>query len=68
MKAIIKRFAVRLKQLREERELTQEKLAKRSGVSHGYLARLEIGMHDPSLSMLAKLAKALKVTVGELVA
>ena len=67
MKAIIKRFAVRLKQLREERELTQEKLAKRSGVSHGYLARLEIGMHDPSLSMLAKLAKALKVSVAELV-
>jgi len=56
-----------LKRLREERGLTQEQLAKRSGVSHGYLARLEIGMHDPSLSTLARLAKALKVTVGELV-
>lgn len=66
MKSIIKRLSVRLKRLREERELTQEKLAKRSGVSHGYLARLEIGMHDPSLSTLAKLAKALKVSVAEL--
>ena len=67
MKPIIKRLVMRLKRLREERGLTQELLAKRSGVSHGYLARLEIGMHDPSLSTLAKLAKALKVTVGELV-
>ena len=66
MKAIIKKLAMRLKRLRDERGLTQEQLAKRSGVSHGYLARLEIGMHDPSLSTLAKLAKALKVTVDEL--
>jgi transcriptional regulator with XRE-family HTH domain len=67
MKSAARRLAMRLKQLREERALTQERLAKRSGVSHGYLARLEIGMHDPSLSTLAKLAKALKVTVAELV-
>lgn len=66
MKATIKRLSMRLKRLCEERGLTQEKLAKRSGMSHGYLAHLEIGMHDPSLSTLAKLAKALKVTVGEL--
>jgi len=58
---------VYLKRLREQRGLTQEQLAKRAGVSHGYIARLEIGMHDPSLSTLSKLAKALKVSVAELV-
>jgi transcriptional regulator with XRE-family HTH domain len=67
MNSTAKRLAMRLKRLREERGLTQDRLAKRSGVSHGYLARLEIGMHDPSLSTLKKLAKALKVTVAELV-
>jgi transcriptional regulator with XRE-family HTH domain len=67
MRAITKRLTMRLKRLREERGLTQERLAKQAGVSHGYLARLEIGMHDPSLSTLAKLAKALKVTVSDLV-
>ena len=67
MKTLKKRLAMRLKRLREERGLTQDRLAKRSGVSHGYLERLEIGMHDPSLSTLKKLAKALKVTVAELV-
>jgi transcriptional regulator with XRE-family HTH domain len=67
MNSTAKRLAARLKRLREERGLTQERLAKRSGVSHGYLARLEIGMHDPSLSTVEKLAKALKVTLAELV-
>ncbi len=31
-----------------------------------YAARLETGRHDPPMSTLAKLAKALKVTVAEL--
>jgi transcriptional regulator with XRE-family HTH domain len=66
MKAITKRLAMRVKRLRKARKLTQEALAKRSGVSHGYLARLEIGMHDPSLTTLAKLAKALKVKLADL--
>ncbi len=58
---------MQIKQLREQRGLTQERLAKKAGLSLGYLARLEIGMHDPSLSTMVKLAKALKVTVAELV-
>jgi transcriptional regulator with XRE-family HTH domain len=66
MKTLTKTLAMRLKRLRGARSLTQEQLAKRSGVSHGYLARLEVGMHDPSLSALAKLAKALGVPVTTL--
>ncbi len=67
MPPIGKRLAMRLKQLRKQRGLTQAQLAKKMGLSHGYLARLEIGMHDPPLSTLAKLAKALRVSVSELV-
>jgi len=33
-----------------------------------YIGRLETGRHDPQLSTLTKLAKALKVRVGELIA
>jgi len=62
-----KRFAMRLKQLREARGLTQEALAKKAGISRAYLARLEIGMHDPHLSRLRALAKALGVKVAALV-
>jgi transcriptional regulator with XRE-family HTH domain len=60
------RFAVRLKKLREARALTQEALAKRAGISRAYLARLEMGRHDPPLSRLRKLAKALGVPAAEL--
>ena len=66
MPPIGKRLAMRLKQLRERRGLIQKQLAKKAGLSHGYLARLEIGMHDPPLSTLVKLAKALGVKVTEL--
>lgn len=58
---------MKLKKLREERGLTQEELAKKAGISRAYLARLEIGMHDPHLSRLRQLAKALRVKVSDLV-
>ena len=61
-----RRFTVRLKALRIKRGMTQEALAKKAGISRGYLLRLEAGRQDPSLSTLTSLAKALKVKVGEL--
>jgi len=61
-----KRFIVRLKQFRAVRGMTQEALAKKAGISRVYIARLETGKQDPTLSTLVKLAKALKVKVGEL--
>ena len=67
MPTIHRRFATKLKQHRKARDLTQTRLAAKVGLSLGYIARLEIGMHDPPLSTLAKLAKALKVSVAELV-
>ena len=62
-----KRVAMRLKQLRAARKMTQAVLADKTKLSLGYVARLEQGRHDPPLSTLEKLAKALKVTVAELV-
>jgi transcriptional regulator with XRE-family HTH domain len=47
--------------------MTQETLARKIGVTRGYLSRLEMGRHNPPLSRLRKLAKALKVSVAELV-
>ena len=56
----------RLKELKEEQGWTQHMLATKAAISRGYLARLEIGRHDPHLSMLARLAKALRVRVVDL--
>jgi len=61
------RFAVRLRQLRKSKGITQAELAKKAGVSRAYLSRLEMGQHDPPLSRLRKLAKALRVSLARLV-
>lgn len=61
------RFAKRLKELRAQQGLTQAALAERAGVTLSYIGRLEIGRHDPQLSTLYKLAKALGVSISDLV-
>jgi transcriptional regulator with XRE-family HTH domain len=63
----IERFAMRLKQLRAKRKMSQADLAKSSGVSREYIARLELGRQDPTLGTLEKLAKALKVKAAKLI-
>ena len=60
-------LAKQLKRLRAARGLSQEALARKSHVSRGYLARIELGRHDPTLSVLRRLAKGLRVSVAELV-
>ncbi len=62
----IKTMAIRLKELRKERGMSQEELAARASISRTYLARLETARQDPTLSTLEKLAKALKVPVEKL--
>jgi len=57
---------MRLKELRTEQGLSQEALAGKVGVSREYIARLETGRHDPPLSTIERLAKALKVKLGDL--
>ena len=62
-----RRLGGMLKRLREKRGMTQEQLAAKVGVSQTYIAKLESGAKtNPSLDLLKKLAKALKVKVGEL--
>ncbi len=61
-----KRLAMRIKRLRAQRGATQEELAKKTGLTRVHIARLEAGQHDPTLSTLQKLAKALKVKLPDL--
>ncbi len=62
----IQRFGKQLQRLRANQDLTQEQLAVKAGLSRIYVARLEQGQHDPSLSTLVRLAKVLRVSVTEL--
>ena len=50
-----------LKQLREDRLLTQAELAERAGVALSSLVRVENDQVDPRFSTIKKLARALDV-------
>ena len=62
----IQRFGKQLQRLRTRRGLTQEQLAVKAGLVRVYVTKLEQGEHDPTLTMLVRLAKALRVSVTEL--
>jgi repressor LexA len=60
-------FGYRLKQLREARGLTQEGLAKLSGLARSYIGSLEIGdIEEPGLERLNRLAKGFNMSIGQL--
>ena len=57
----------RLRAIREGKGVSLRGLKKTSGVAVATLARIEAGGYDPRLSTLRRLAKALGVTVAELI-
>ena len=60
------RLGNQLQRLRTRRGLTQEQLAVNVGLSQTFITRLELGQYDPTLSTLVRLAKALRVSVADL--
>lgn len=46
-------------QIRIEQNITQEELAKRTGIKQSNLSRLESGRYNPSMQFLKKIAKGL---------
>ena len=61
-----RKFSDRLKGLREKNDMTQEQLAKVSGVSPRTIQRYECGTSRPRLDAAEKLAKALNISVDQL--
>ena len=57
----------RLRDIRDAQGVSLRALKKLSGVAVATLARIEAGGYDPRLSTLQRLAKALRVSVGELI-
>src|SRR5436305_5854922 len=54
-------FGLRVRQLRERRGLTQEKLADLSGLHRTYIWGIEQGRRNPSLTIVVRIAEALGV-------
>ncbi|OGB94429.1 MAG: hypothetical protein A2Z31_10510 [candidate division NC10 bacterium RBG_16_65_8] len=61
------KIAKNVRRPREKRGMTQEALAAKVDIHRVYLAKIETAVKAPSLDVLEKLTKALKVKVGELV-
>lgn len=56
-----------IRQQRKRAGLSLERLAEKANLHHNYLARVERGEEHLSLSALIRVAKALHITVSELV-
>ncbi|MGD9712869.1 MAG: helix-turn-helix domain-containing protein [Thermomicrobiales bacterium] len=60
-------LATNLRRLRHERTLTQEDIAELTGLSSRYVGSIERARVSPSVTVLGKLAKALKVDPCKLI-
>ncbi|HTD84578.1 MAG TPA: helix-turn-helix transcriptional regulator [Gemmatimonadaceae bacterium] len=60
------RFGDTLRRLRNERDLSQERLAEAANLTADYVGFVERGENVPTLTVLLKLARALRVDASEL--
>lgn len=60
------RVEILIRQKREQKGYTIDKLAKLANMSKGHLSRIERGETEPTISTLARVAIGLKVEVNEL--
>lgn len=64
--AALARFSANLRRRRERLGLTQERVALSSGIHMTEVSKLERGTHEPRLSTIVALARALEVPPGHL--
>lgn len=65
-KLAVRKFGKRVREVRQERGLSQMALADLLQVTTTYIGRIERGERSPSLPTIARLAKALETSVSEL--
>jgi transcriptional regulator with XRE-family HTH domain len=63
---MLRALGQQLRRLRLEREMAQEVLAERSGLNYKHIGRIELGKTEPGADVLVRLARGLRVPVGEL--
>jgi transcriptional regulator with XRE-family HTH domain len=59
-------FAENLKRIRAEQDISQEKLALKAGIERAYIGLIERQKSSPTIDMVEKIAKVLKVAPDEL--
>ncbi|MEQ1709852.1 MAG: helix-turn-helix transcriptional regulator [Hyphomicrobium sp.] len=61
-----RRLGLNLKKLREEQGFSQESFADHCGLHRTYISGIERGVRNPTVIILDKIAKGLKVPAGQL--
>ncbi len=63
---LYRKLGQRIKFLRENAHLTQEKLAEKCGISLDYLGKIEVNINKPGLKTLIKISNALGLPIKAL--
>ena len=63
---VLTAFGLNVRRRRDAQNLTQEKLAEKADLDQTYISGIECGGRNPSLLVMARLAKALALTTAEL--
>jgi transcriptional regulator with XRE-family HTH domain len=61
-----KAFALVLRELRNQNNISQEKLAHSSGLDRTFISLLERGLRQPSLKSILQLSESLNVSASEM--
>ncbi|MGC4129773.1 MAG: helix-turn-helix transcriptional regulator [Bergeyella sp.] len=65
-KETLRKFGLHLKKIRQEKRITQEKLAFSIGVEISQISRIERGIINTSVINLYKIASALEISIKDL--
>lgn len=66
MSSIAKDLGLRIRQLRNEKHMSQEELAFKAGISPAHLGQIERAVKNPTIDTIGKISSALDIPVTEL--
>lgn len=62
----LKKLGTNIRRLRNEKNISQEKLAIEAGIERSYMGAIERGERNPSYDKIVSIAKALKIPTSHL--
>ncbi len=63
---VLKQFGLRIRQLREKREWSQEDFAEKADLHRTYVSGIERGTRNPTLTVLEKISDGFKMPLSKL--
>ena len=63
-KVFLKKFGIRLRELRSEKNFSQERLANELGIEVSQISRIERGQINTSIAVLYNISKVLEVNIS----